>query len=102
MNPRIFRECDIRGIVGRDFNAADAVRIGRAFGTYVRRQDRDARVVVGHDGRTTSPTLYAAAVQGLIAAGCEVTGIGLCLTPMMYFGTSPALGVRKPHIYWVF
>jgi len=85
VNPRIFRECDVRGVVGRDFDAADAVRIGRAFGTYVRRQGGDVRVVVGHDGRTTSPALYAAMVHGLTAAGCDVTAIGLCLTPMMYF-----------------
>jgi phosphomannomutase/phosphoglucomutase len=85
VNPRIFRECDIRGVVGRDFGVDDAARIGRAFGTYVRRRGGDPRAIVGHDGRTTSPALYAAAVRGLTEAGCDVTAIGLGLTPMMYF-----------------
>ena len=34
--PRILREYDIRGIVGKTLHAADARAIGRAFGTHGR------------------------------------------------------------------
>ena len=82
--PEIYREYDIRGVVGRDLDAEAAEVIARAFGTYLR--DAGVRqVVIGHDNRASSPALYAAAIQGLRAAGCDVTTIGLVITPMLYF-----------------
>jgi phosphomannomutase / phosphoglucomutase len=84
LQPEIFREYDIRGVVGRDWDAAASEVIARAFGTYL----RDAGVrqaVIGHDNRASSPAFYAAAIRGLQAAGCDLTGIGLAITPLLYF-----------------
>jgi phosphomannomutase / phosphoglucomutase len=82
--PEIFREYDIRGVVGRDLDAEASEVIARAFGTYLRAAGvREA--VIGHDNRASSPALYAAALGGLRAAGCDVTAIGLAITPMLYF-----------------
>ncbi|WP_420447972.1 phosphomannomutase/phosphoglucomutase [Candidatus Palauibacter sp.] len=80
----IFREYDIRGIVGDDLTEAAAELVGRAFGTEL--AEREApRVVVGHDNRPSSPQLSAALCRGLCAAGVDVTTVGTVPTPALYF-----------------
>lgn len=82
----LLREYDIRGVVGKTLHAADAQAIGRSFGTVIRRGG-GRRVVVGYDGRLSSPMLAEALVAGLAASGCDVTVIGQSPTPMLYFAT---------------
>lgn len=82
----LLREYDIRGVVGKTLHAADAQAIGRSFGTVIRRVG-GRRVVVGYDGRLSSPMLAEALVAGLAASGCDVTVIGQSPTPMLYFAT---------------
>jgi phosphomannomutase/phosphoglucomutase len=84
MNPQIFREYDIRGVVGRDFDAADVERIGLAFGTYVR-QHGGKRLAVGRDHRLSSAAFCTALTKGLQTTGCDVVDIGLVPTPLLYF-----------------
>ncbi|MCC2979808.1 phosphoglucomutase/phosphomannomutase PgmG [Sphingomonas sp. IC4-52] len=79
----ILREYDIRGTVGQSLSAPDAMAIGRAFGSIVRRGG-GARVVVGRDGRLSSPMLEAALVDGLLGAGIDVVRIGVGPSPMLY------------------
>lgn len=86
LDPTILREYDIRGVVGRTLREEDVRALGRAFGTLVRRNG-GRRVAVGYDGRLSSPTLEAALVEGLAAAGADVLRIGLGPTPMLYFAT---------------
>ncbi len=83
-DPSILREYDIRGIVGDTVHADDARAIGRTFGTIVRRSG-GRRVALGYDGRLSSPELAAACIEGLTAAGIDVTSIGVAATPMLYF-----------------
>lgn len=83
-NPTSLREYDIRGIVGKTLGPADATAIGRTFGTIVRRAG-GSKVVVGYDGRTSSPELEKALIEGLTAAGVDVVRIGMGPTPMLYF-----------------
>jgi phosphomannomutase len=92
-DPTILREYDIRGVVGRTLDAADAEAIGRAFGTMLA-GNGGRTVSVGYDGRLSSPELEAATVRGLLACGLDVIRIGLGPTPMMYFAvnTLPADG----------
>lgn len=82
----LLREYDIRGVVGTTLHTADAQAIGRSFGTVIRRSG-GRRVVVGYDGRLSSPVLAEALVAGLAATGCDVTVIGQSPTPMLYFAT---------------
>jgi phosphomannomutase len=82
----LLREYDIRGIVDDTLHEADARAIGRAFGTIVRR-DGGSHVVVGWDGRVSSPAMAKAVTEGLAACGLKVTHIGLGPTPMLYFAT---------------
>ena len=52
----IFREYDIRGIVGKDLSPDLAENLGKAFGTVLRRK-KIRRIAVGRDGRTVSRML---------------------------------------------
>mgnify|MGYP003334830037 FL=1 len=80
----LFREYDLRGIVGKELTADIAERVGRAYATHV--QGRGAKTVtVGRDGRLSSPELYRALVKGLLAGGLNVVDIGICPSPLVYF-----------------
>jgi phosphomannomutase len=87
----ILREYDIRGIVGKTLSAADARAIGRAYAV-MQQQVGGSRIVVGYDGRLTSPELEAALVDGLVSEGVDVLRIGRGPTPMLYFAAA-TLGV---------
>jgi len=81
----IFRAYDIRGVVGKTLDAETARLIGQAIGTVM--HAKEARtVVVGRDGRLSSPQMADALIQGLRQAGCEVIDIGGAPTPVVYFG----------------
>ncbi|MXV44582.1 phosphomannomutase [Saccharibacter sp. 17.LH.SD] len=82
--PTNLREYDIRGIVGKTLHPEDAYAIGRTFASIVRRAG-GKHVVVGYDGRLSSPTLEEALVKGAVASGVIVTRIGRGPTPMLYY-----------------
>ncbi|MBU3693580.1 MAG: phosphomannomutase/phosphoglucomutase [Rhodocyclaceae bacterium] len=80
----LFKAYDIRGVVDTDLTE-DAVRqIGRAIGAEARARGESA-VAIGRDGRLSGPALSAALAEGLQAAGVDVSDIGVCATPMLYF-----------------
>ncbi|NNG03917.1 MAG: phosphomannomutase/phosphoglucomutase [Inquilinus sp.] len=83
-DPTVLREYDIRGIVGKTLTEADALAVGRAFGSMVARGGGTA-VCLGFDGRASSPGLADAMSEGLVSAGLTVHHIGLGPTPMLYF-----------------
>ena len=87
MNPQIFREYDIRGIVDRDLTEEVVHSIGQGFGTMVAK-DRGKRVVVGQDCRLSSPRLAAELIAGLRSAGMDVTDVGMVPTPVLYFAAA--------------
>lgn len=80
----IFRAYDIRGIVGKTLTKEVVYDIGRALGTQATEQGCK-KVVVGRDGRTSSPALAEALVNGIIATGLNVLDIGMVPTPVLYF-----------------
>jgi phosphomannomutase len=80
----IFKAYDVRGIYPTDLNEEIAYKIGRAFVTFLKIKE----VVVGRDGRLSSPQLFEALVKGITDQGANVIDIGLCSTPMFYFGAS--------------
>jgi len=83
-DPTALREYDIRGIVGKTLNPADAHAIGRGFASCVRRAG-GTRVAVGYDGRHSSPMLETALIEGLTDSGVDVVRIGMGPTPMLYY-----------------
>ncbi|MGH8623495.1 MAG: phosphomannomutase/phosphoglucomutase, partial [Burkholderiales bacterium] len=82
--PEIFKAYDIRGIVGRTLTAPVVERIGQAIGSEARDRGRTA-VVIGRDGRHSSPELSAALATGLQNSGVDVIDVGQVATPMLYF-----------------
>ncbi len=80
----LFREYDLRGIVGQELTESIAERVGRAYCTYV--QDRGVKTIsVGRDGRLSSPGLFNSLVKGLLAGGVNVIDLGICPSPLVYF-----------------
>lgn len=92
-DPTILREYDIRGVVGETLHPADAFALGRCFATVVRRAGA-SRVVVGYDGRLSSPMLEQALVDGLMQSGVDVVRIGLGPTPMLYYAEASSPPVQ--------
>lgn len=84
ITPTIFREYDIRGLVGREITVETAGAIARAYAAYLRERG-ERRVVVGRDLRESSPQIRDAVVQALVESGCDVTDIGTVITPVFYF-----------------
>ncbi len=84
INPKIFREYDIRGIVDEDLSDEFANILGKAYGTYLRKIGTKD-VLVARDTRTTSPQYQEALMQGLTATGCDVFDMGIAIVSTMYF-----------------
>ncbi len=80
----IFKAYDIRGVVGQTLNEDVAEHLGRAFGTEAIKRGEKA-VAVGRDGRLSGPSLSAALIKGLRAAGVNVIDLGPVTTPMLYY-----------------
>ena len=83
----IFKAYDIRGIVPSTVTEQVAEGIGKAFGT-IARLEGETSVAVGRDGRLSGPSLSAALVRGLVAAGVDVVDVGRVTTPMLYFAAN--------------
>ena len=84
LSPNIFREYDIRGIADTELPDTGIKALGRAFGTYlIRRHSR--KVNLARDCRLSSDRLHDALLAGLLAAGCDVTDLGIVPTPLLYY-----------------
>ncbi len=84
MNPEIYREYDIRGVVAEDFTDDEVIALGRGFGTYLQRAGRKT-VALGRDCRLSSPAIRDGIREGLLSSGCDVVDVGICPTPTLYF-----------------
>jgi len=80
----IFREYDIRGVVGTELTTDLAEKIGQAYGSLAVRAGAKA-VAVGRDGRTSAMEMRAALLKGLLGCGLDVVDIGVCPTPLLYY-----------------
>jgi len=85
INPFVFRNYDIRGIVGQDLDADKVYVIGKAYGTFLRRR-KIRQAVVGRDCRVSGEEFQTAFVKGLRETGVNVIDIGMVMTMMMYYG----------------
>jgi phosphomannomutase/phosphoglucomutase len=81
----IFRQYDIRGIVGDDLTSEAAYAIGGAYATWIRRRGTSGAVVVGRDNRPSGKMLRDSLVRGLNDHGLEVIDIGVVPTPVVYW-----------------
>lgn len=84
MNPTVFREYDVRGLVGRDLNDNFVFELGQAIGTHALKNGAK-KMALGRDCRISSSSFAASIKAGLVATGIHVVDIGLCATPILYF-----------------
>ncbi|HUU41763.1 MAG TPA: phosphomannomutase/phosphoglucomutase, partial [Desulfatiglandales bacterium] len=84
MNPEIYREYDIRGVIGEDISEEEFIILGKGFGTYFNGL-RKKNIVIARDCRLSSPMIKDGLVEGLTSAGCNVVDGGVCPTPTLYF-----------------
>jgi len=87
VNPHIFREYDIRGLVDKDLTEEVVEKLGLGLGTTLRRRG-GKRLVVGRDCRESSTRFRHALIKGLMATGCHVLDIGVVPTPLTYFAAN--------------
>ncbi|MCB1025358.1 MAG: phosphomannomutase, partial [Acidobacteria bacterium] len=83
MKSHIFREYDIRGIVGDELTKDDAAVIGSAIGTFFRRSNAK-RIAIGFDARESSPAFCDIVTEKLVETGCDAVSIGRVPTPVLY------------------
>ena len=86
MKTSIFREYDIRGVVGRDLTPEVIYDLGQAVGSLAAERG-ETQMVVGRDGRLSSPYLCEVLKSGIRAAGLEVLDLGMVSTPLLYYAT---------------
>ena len=104
MKSHIFRQYDIRGIVGEDLDPEVTEAVGRAFGSRVRRDANSSSptVAVGCDNRATSPALAEGLISGMRSAGVDVLDVGTVPTPVLYWsevklGTDAGVQITGSH-----
>ena len=86
-----FKAYDMRGTFGVDFGLDTVYQVGKTLPGVIQNTNRaneGVKILVGRDCRTTSKDIRDALVKGLEEAGAEVTDLGLCTTPMVYFFTA--------------
>ncbi|WP_410521296.1 hypothetical protein [Candidatus Tisiphia endosymbiont of Sialis lutaria] len=84
INSTIFRLYDIRGSSLLDINTTIAYKIGFCF-TKLSISKQGNKILIGRDGRLSSPALYHALVNGIISAGGQAISIGVAPSPVLYF-----------------
>jgi phosphomannomutase/phosphoglucomutase len=83
MDQNIFREYDIRGIVGEQLNDEAVAILGKAIGTFFR-DHGSRRIAIGYDTRESSPRFAGILTHSLNDADCDVVDIGMVPTPLLY------------------
>ena len=85
VSPSIFRQYDVRGIVGRDLTGEVAYGIGRGYAAYLAERGIVGAVAVGRDNRPSGDALRDELVRGLTECGVDVVDVGVVPTPLLYW-----------------
>ncbi|AHG90818.1 phosphoglucomutase/phosphomannomutase alpha/beta/alpha domain I [Gemmatirosa kalamazoonensis] len=82
----IFRQYDVRGVVGRDLTPDVALALGRGYAALLREEGTErGAVAVGRDNRPSGSALRDALVDGITSGGFDVLDIGVVPTPVLYW-----------------
>ena len=82
---QIFRQYDVRGVVGDDLTGQTAHALGRAYAAYLAKQDIHGPIAVGRDNRPSGGMLRESLVRALTESGLDVLDIGVVPTPLLYW-----------------
>ncbi|HDY84027.1 MAG TPA: phosphomannomutase/phosphoglucomutase [Halieaceae bacterium] len=82
----IFRAYDIRGNAQDELSDELITGIARAIGS-IAGEMHEQTLIVGCDGRTSSPRIKSALIRALMESGRDVVDIGMVPTPLLYFAT---------------
>jgi len=80
---RLFGTNGVRGVVNKELTLDLVIELSQAIGTFF----KGGKMVVGSDGRTSSPAFRNLAMGGLASVGCKVHDVGQAPTPMIDFLT---------------
>jgi phosphomannomutase/phosphoglucomutase len=84
INPQIFRNYDIRGVVDLDLDDIKVEALGKAYGTFLKMRSI-GKMVCGRDCRLSGESYQRAFEKGVLSTGVDVVDLGLIMTQMMYF-----------------
>ncbi len=104
INPYIFRNYDIRGIVDTDLDSLKVEAIGRSYGTFLAKR-RIHDIVAARDSRLSGKLFLEAFIKGVVSCGINVINLGEAMTQMMYYGqyrfqTNGGVMVTASHNPW--
>ncbi|MEZ0150968.1 MAG: phosphomannomutase/phosphoglucomutase [Candidatus Reddybacter sp.] len=80
----VFRQYDIRGDANTQITEDFALRLGKAVGSDMVNSGQ-RNLLIGSDGRRSSPRLKTALIEGVLSTGCNVIDIGVVPTPVLNF-----------------
>ncbi len=83
----VFKAYDIRGIVPEQLNPRFSYSLGQAIGIESARLGIET-VVVGYDGRHSSPQLAKSMHEGINSVGVNSIDLGLVPTPLVYYAAN--------------
>ncbi|MCE5223033.1 phosphomannomutase/phosphoglucomutase [bacterium] len=86
LQPHMFRQYDIRGVVGSELNDETVTQLSKAFAFYFL-QKGSRRVLIGQDNRTSSDPFAELMTSVFLASGLSVVKLGTVTTPMLYFAS---------------
>ncbi len=86
INTEILREYDIRGIYQKSLKLDDVENIAKKISNIVLKNNFP-KIIIGHDGRVSSPEIKNKLVITLRKHGIDVVDISLIPTPVSYFAT---------------
>ncbi|RLA41497.1 MAG: hypothetical protein DRQ64_02155 [Gammaproteobacteria bacterium] len=80
----VFRQYDIRGDANTQITEDFALRLGKSVGSDMVNSGQ-RNLLIGSDGRRSSPHLKTALIEGVLSTGCNVIDIGVVPTPILNF-----------------
>lgn len=85
MKSRLFGTNGIRGVVNQDMTCELALNVGKAWGTYLKKNFDTPVIAIGTDARLSNDMIKTSIISGLLSTGCNVTDIGMLPTPTIQY-----------------
>src|SRR5690625_4465382 len=87
----VFKAYDIRGTVPDQLNPGFAQQLGAALALQAQQYGSDT-LVIGYDGRLSSPELARALQDGITSGGVDAIDLGMVPTPLVYYAAHTLAG----------